>query len=432
MVRVDRRKHGEASSSSAATTTDLRALNAQLAQAATPEEIEALVRTHCAVMNSVNVATALHRLAKCRPARSKGGGMEALLCARTAAVLAGAENVTPRSLTSIAWAVGKLRLSDAPLLAALVAQASAQLARGGLDAFGIANVAWALATLYTAATSATTETVSPQHGGLCDALAEAALARPQEFKPQELTNLLWAFATLKRRHARLFEALGEVATGRMGEFTPQGLSQTVWAFSKLNLSKHSLLLAAAAAALPRLASYDPQSVATLAWAFANLEVEHRPLMAAVSQHASARPTAFDSASASQLLWALSRLSDGVEPLAVEALARRLREVASAGLEPKQLLYALGALAKLPPSTDGELPAVLCSAAIDAAPQLTANRLGIAAWSLSRPSVLARLPAATAAAWSSALRARAVAVADYLGWRSIGHVEVAPRHIHAYA
>eukprot|EP00966_Prymnesium_polylepis_P110535 2557200-Prymnesium_polylepis.1 len=78
-----------------------------------------------------------------------------------------------------------------------------------------------------------------------------------EFKPQEVTNLVWAFATLKRRHGKLFEAFADVATRRMAEFSPQGLSQTVWAFSKLNLAKHSLLLAAAAAAQPAMPRYDP-------------------------------------------------------------------------------------------------------------------------------------------------------------------------------
>ena len=36
-----------------------------------------------------------------------------------------------------------------------------------------------------------------------------------------MTNLLWAFATLKQRHSRLFERLASTAVGRMHEFTPQ-------------------------------------------------------------------------------------------------------------------------------------------------------------------------------------------------------------------
>ena len=58
--------------------------------------------------------------------------------------------MTARSLTSIASAVGKLKLAHAELLAALTEQVVSQLKRGGgqgLDAFGVANVAWATLTL---------------------------------------------------------------------------------------------------------------------------------------------------------------------------------------------------------------------------------------------------------------------------------------------
>ena len=58
--------------------------------------------------------------------------------------------MTARSLTSIASAVGKLKLAHAELLAALTEQVVSQLKRGGgqgLDAFGVANVAWTTLTL---------------------------------------------------------------------------------------------------------------------------------------------------------------------------------------------------------------------------------------------------------------------------------------------
>ena len=343
----------------------------------------------------------------------------AALCGRAATVLRDEGQVTGHSLTSIAWAVGKLQLAHPVLLASLTEQVRAQLRRNALDAFGVANVAWALATLREA------HEADP---ALLDALADAACAMPTSFKPQELTNLVWAFATLKRRHNALFEALAATATERAGEFTPQGLSQTVWSFSKLGLSKHTLLLAAAATVCQRAPRFDAQSIATLAWAFANLEVEHGPLLAALSREAVARPEAFDSSSCAQLLWSLSRLSDGVDPRAVDAMALRLRALAGAGLQSQQLLYSLGALAKLPAGKEAALPSVLCRAAAVAAPTLTANKLGIAAWALARPAVRRRLEPDAARAWRDALRARCVEpeVVAHLNWRTIGHVEMGLR------
>ena len=207
-----------------------RELNGKLAHGSR-QEIYDLVAAHVHELNSVNVATALHRLAKCAPAATVGLGQTdarwkkawaaavssavepapdqqevrlAALCGRAASVLREERGVTSRSLTSIAWAVGKLKLAHAGLLASLTEQAGAQLKRGGLDAFGVANVAWALATLRES---------HEADASLLDALAEAAIApgMPSSFKPQELTNMVWAFATLKRRHNALFEALAATA-----------------------------------------------------------------------------------------------------------------------------------------------------------------------------------------------------------------------------
>ena len=409
-------------------------LNIRLCRSA-PREIEALVREQVGVMNSVNCATALHGLAKATSAADPSAdAAHHMLAERTAVVLKQEGKVTARSLTSIMWAVGKLRIVSPALIAVTTAHASTHLSRGTLDTFGMANVAWSLANLHQHATSVADETVTvaEDHAELLDALAQRASEMPSAFNTQELCNLLWSFATIKRRHAALFESFAEVTAARAAEFTPQGLSQTIWAYSKLNLSKHSLLLAIAAAAMPRVASFDAQSLATLAWSFANLEVEHRPLLAAICAQAKARASEFGAASCSQLLWALSRLSDGVDALAVRSLARQLQLVAVDGLKPQQLLYALGALAKLPVGLEPQLPKMLCLAAAAAAPHLTANKLGIACWALSRPSVLGAVPAAARSAWHDALRQRATHVMSHLGWRGAGYVEVALRQLGGFA
>ena len=161
------------------------------------------------------------------------------------------------------------------------------------------------------------------------------------------------------------------------------------------------------------------------------EVEHRPLLSAICTEASKRPSQFGTASCSQLLWALSRLNDGVSPSAISALASRLTEIAHEGLNPQNLLYALGALAKLPKSLEPSLPSLLCSAAARTAKSLTANKLGIAAWALSRPLVHDRLNGEVKEAWKVALRQRSSQVVAHLGWRSIGYVETALRKLSGF-
>ena len=305
------------------------------------------------------------------------------------------------------------------------------MARGLLDSFGLSNVAWTIATLQ----QHTSDADETQHAALLDALAQQACDAAASFKAQEVCNLLWAFATLKRRHLALFQRFAAMATAQMGEMSPHGLSQTFWAYSKLDLSTSALLLAAAQAALRRLDSYDPQSMATLAWAVANAKGEHCQLISALCAAAKRRVAEFGVAAAAQLLWALSRLSDGVDASAARALTAQLAQLCTGAasttatrfLAPQQLLYALDAVAKLPSASIApSLPSVLCGAVTAAAPHLTANKLGVAAWALSRPAVVPPLTEAARRGWREALRARALQVHEQLGFRGIGYIEVAMR------
>ena len=54
----------------------------------------------------------------------------------------------------------------------------------------------------------------------------------REFKPQELSNTAWAYATADHAAPVLLDALAEEAVQRgLREFTPQGLSNTAWAYA---------------------------------------------------------------------------------------------------------------------------------------------------------------------------------------------------------
>jgi len=55
--------------------------------------------------------------------------------------------------------------------------------------------------------------------------------RLDHFKPQELANTAWAFATADRSDALLFVLLVRVVERRLGEFKPQDFANTAWAFA---------------------------------------------------------------------------------------------------------------------------------------------------------------------------------------------------------
>ena len=51
------------------------------------------------------------------------------------------------------------------------------------------------------------------------AVAEASVRRVADFKPQELANTAWAFASAVRSDVLVFAAGARVAERRVGEFT---------------------------------------------------------------------------------------------------------------------------------------------------------------------------------------------------------------------
>ena len=68
------------------------------------------------------------------------------------------------------------------------------------------------------------------------------IVRPQEFKEQEIKDVLWSFSKMSIRHPELFKRTAEHLAGKdeedslnargLGEFSPQGLGNMAWAFAK--------------------------------------------------------------------------------------------------------------------------------------------------------------------------------------------------------
>ena len=58
------------------------------------------------------------------------------------------------------------------------------------------------------------------------ALAKAAERRLIDFKPQELANTAWAFATASRRDEKLFASSALAAERRLGEFNAPDVANT--------------------------------------------------------------------------------------------------------------------------------------------------------------------------------------------------------------
>ena len=108
-------------------------------------------------------------------------------------------------------------------------------------------------------------------GGLAVRLLEVQVA----FNPQQITNTLWAFATLGRQPKDVLVAgLMTRALEVQGGFNPQNIDNTLWAFATLaRQPKDALLAGLMAQVLEVQGAFNPQNTVNTLWAVCLLSIE---------------------------------------------------------------------------------------------------------------------------------------------------------------
>ena len=94
-----------------------------------------------------------------------------------------------------------------------------------------------------------------------------------EFKPQALSNIPWAFATAGESHPQLFKKLAEEAIKRQAEFKPQHISNFLWSYAtngKIDEHLFSLLIPSVKTNLDK---FNAQNLANIAWAYSVANVD---------------------------------------------------------------------------------------------------------------------------------------------------------------
>lgn len=182
-------------------------LNKSIVEARTAEEVlEVTADVIMAVakglspspLSPLNIATALHRIAK---------NMERVSLVRTR----------------------RLAFARQREMSMLVGMAMAALP--DCSAQGVSNIAWALSKI----------------GGELlylsemDRVAEVAVTKGDEFNSQNVANLAGAFASMQHSTPELFAELSKRASSIIHTFQPQEIAQVLWAFASLNEAADSLL-----------------------------------------------------------------------------------------------------------------------------------------------------------------------------------------------
>jgi len=155
------------------------------------------------------------------------------------------------------------------------------------------------------------EEVVPVEDGstLFDVFAEQVISfdNLNEFLPQHLSNISWAYATAGATHHQLFEEVADhiVQLDNLNEFWPQALSNTVWAYATLD-EQHPKLFKKVAdhiVTLDKLDKFNGQDCSNTVWAFATAGESHLQLFNKLADEAIKRQHEFTDQGTANFLWA---------------------------------------------------------------------------------------------------------------------------------
>ena len=94
------------------------------------------------------------------------------------------------------------------------------------------------------------------------------------FIPQQLSNIVWAYATAKESHQALFQKLSDAAIKRQNEFTePQHIANFLWANATSGQIDQNLFSSLVPAVKANLGKCTEQNLANIAWSYAVANVD---------------------------------------------------------------------------------------------------------------------------------------------------------------
>lgn len=324
-----------------------KAINRQLTEAAGSgglAAVLAIVEAELPVMNGVNLATAVHRIAR--------------LCSEDPNMTEEAVRSVRANplLTSLLDAIEQ-RAREMRDLSAEVSEGSNDEARQAASANEpfpaqcSSIVAWSCASLWL------------QRHSLLEILAQVASPRLQEFQPYEVTNMLWAYAKLGVSNPLLFRSAGQrLLTRAAGEFKAQCLSLAAWSFATARWRDPSLFHSLAGELVGQASQLKPQEISNALWAFAKSRIPHVPLFQTLGDAAAdgLNIWRFKPQELSNTVWAFATVGLRHPPLFSKACSVAIKR--SSELIPQNVANILWAYSKMEVPECGELfPALLDTA-----------------------------------------------------------------------
>ena len=147
---------------------------------------------------------------------------------------------------------------------------------------------------------------------LFDHIAEKSIPLLGKFKPQELSNTVWAFEKVKEPHPKLFKKVAHhiVSLDHLNDFKPQDLSIIVLAYAKAGVSHPKLFerVGDHIVSLEHLNNFKPQELSNIIYAYAKAKVSHPNLFNKVADHiVMLELDNFDPQALSNIVWAFEKV-----------------------------------------------------------------------------------------------------------------------------
>jgi len=297
------------------------------------------IEVHLPDMNDINLATALHRLAKLSTRKDskylelvrQSAIFQKLHSTISARILkhslrscnasmrhqnSAGNDMPVQCLSVIAWSHAVMQLLDYELFMAINEIASPRTHE--FQPFELCQLVWSFA-----------QAEFFFHGIFSGTERRMLSRRPGELKGLCLAMTAWSFATAKFFSRELFSSLAADLPQHASDLRPQELAQTMWAFAEVRVDAPELYQALgwSAAAPLKLKAFKPQELANAIWAYAVSEQQHPAFFLQAGLAIVQKQSSFSPQNIATLLWGYARLQvpDSAHVLAslLDALVAKL-------------------------------------------------------------------------------------------------------------
>eukprot|EP00928_Gymnodinium_smaydae_P029597 TRINITY_DN22248_c0_g1_i1.p1 TRINITY_DN22248_c0_g1~~TRINITY_DN22248_c0_g1_i1.p1 ORF type:complete len:959 (-),score=130.29 TRINITY_DN22248_c0_g1_i1:175-3051(-) len=213
-----------------------------------------------------------------------------------------------RNLANNVWSLATLACQDWPLIGSIAELVTVRACEFNIQE--VSNTVWAFATIKWQSSDAK----------LYDSLIVEISKKTSGGVMQDLTNTMWALATLQIANENVFEQLYGVASQHVSEFKPQELSNTIWSMATVTLRNDSLAFRISRQTMETVPEFIPQNLANFIWAYAKLGYDDESIAERVQMEALDRLESFSSQDLSTTLWAFATLAYRHDPFLHESLS----------------------------------------------------------------------------------------------------------------